>query len=121
MANQAVKLGTIAYPFANKASGPLRAHLIAIVYDTIDEDLEIYQPAANKHCGIACCDLITENDATFYFKTGSMTLSTPPVSSTGGYSKSLDDSIMLPCLVGDAFIFKSSSTLASAVFYMVEF
>lgn len=121
MANAAVYLGTISYPFANRFAGPVRVHMIAMVYDTPDEDLVIYQPNTDKHCGIVGVDIITEDTAVFTFKSGDWTLSTPTISIAGGYSKSVDDSILFPCLVGDPFKFKSTGSVASGTFYMMEF
>jgi hypothetical protein len=121
VANSAVYLGTIAYPFANKFSGPIRVHMTLIVYDTINTDLTVYQPNASKHCGIVGIDIISEATAVFTFKSGDWTLSTPTIGATGGYSKSVDDSILFPCLVGQPLKFRSTSTIASGTFYMIEF
>lgn len=121
MANSAVYLGTIPYITGRRWSAPEYLHMISVVYDTPNVDLDIYTPAKNKHCAVAGVELIFSAEASLMFKSGSNIIAMPIVGKAGGYSKAVDEAIQFPCLVGESLKFRSSLAVDSGTFYIVEF
>lgn len=118
-ANSAVALDSLPLTIGGRTSGKVIPVIVTI--DTINEDLEIFEPAEGYAVGIVGIELVKTAAFNLTVTNGENTPIILEIPAGGGWSKSVDNNVKFPGNIDESLYFASSVALTAFIVYVVEY